>query len=120
MTLGDMIKKYLETNTMTDFSRESGLSRAYAYMLIKNKNNEGTAISPSIDTVKKVAKGIHMPFDEVIAQLDDNITLKITPTKKAPSPISEEDAMLIEAFHNAGDKERRMIMYLLGLDEMRR
>ena len=31
MTLGDIIREYLETNTMTDFSRESGISRAYAY-----------------------------------------------------------------------------------------
>lgn len=114
MTLGDMIKKYLETNTMTDFSRESGLSRAYAYMLIKNRNNEGTAISPSYDTIKKVAKGIHVPVDEVISMLDDDITIKLD-TKKAPSPISEEDAQLLAAFHAAGERDRRMILYMLGI-----
>lgn len=44
MTLGDMIKEYLKDNTMTDFAKESGLSRAYAYLLIKNKNNSGGEI----------------------------------------------------------------------------
>lgn len=51
MTLGDIIREYLETNTMTDFSRESGISRAYAYMLIKNKNNSGGKIVPSWETL---------------------------------------------------------------------
>lgn len=85
MTLGEMIKEYLRDNTMTDFSKESGISRAYAYMLIKNKNNDGGEIVPSIETVKKVARGIHMPFDEVIARLDENITVGIRSDNNAQS-----------------------------------
>ena len=111
MTLGDMIREYLANNSMADFSRESGLSRAYAYMLIKNKNNNGGKIVPTIETVRKVAKGIHVPFDDVIARLDDNITLTVNAPKE-----TEEDRAILEAYHNATPFVQRMVLYTLGLE----
>ena len=104
MTLGELIKEYLQNNTMTDFSKESGLSRAYAYMLIKNKNNDGGEIVPSIETVKKVARGIHMPFDEVIARLDEDITVGIHPERNpAPPALSPEESALLEDYRVLND-----------------
>lgn len=108
MTLGDIIKEYLKDHTMTEFSRESGLSRAYAYLLIKNKSNQGGEIVPSIETVKKVAKGVHMTFDEVISMLDNGETVRIEPGPTA------EDTALLDAYHAAPEDVQRLIMYLLA------
>ena len=38
MTLGEIIKEYAEEHSMTQFIKDSGLSKAYVYMLINNKN----------------------------------------------------------------------------------
>ena len=109
MTLGDIIREYLQTNKMTDFSRESGLSRAYAYMLMRNKNNDGAPIVPSIETIKKVAKGVHIPFDDVIDMLDDNTEVAIRPKEIDP------DKILLEAYHASDARTQQAIRILLNL-----
>lgn len=75
MTLGDFIKEYVKDHTMTEFIKDSGLSKAYVYMLVNNKNNNGEPIVPSIDTIKKVAKGIHKSFDELLFALDPDLVV---------------------------------------------
>ncbi len=113
MTLGDMIKEYLQENSMTDFSKESGISRAYAYMLIKNKNNDGREITPSLETIKKVARGIHLPFDEVVARMNDDITIKIPRVDPPSLSISPDESSLLEDYRQLNslgkDKAREYV-----------
>lgn len=112
MTLGDLISNYLAAgNTMADFSRDSGLSRAYSYLLIKNKSNGGGKITPSIDTVKKVSKGIHIPFDAVIQMLDDDMVIRIE--RKEERNIDQE---LLNAYHAAPDHVQTAIKTLLKIE----
>ena len=112
MTLGDLISNYLAAgNTMADFSRDSGLSRAYVYLLIKNKSNGGGKITPSIDTVKKVSKGIHIPFDAVIQMLDDDMVIRIE--RKEERNIDQE---LLNAYHAAPDHVQTAIKTLLKIE----
>lgn len=112
MTLGDIIREYLKEGTVTDFARESGLSRAYTYLLLKNKSNSGGGgITPSVDTVKKVAKGVHLTFDEVISMLDENTMVRIN----EPPGLSEEDEQILAAYHSSSDFVKRMVLYTLGI-----
>lgn len=79
MYLGELIKEYIEKHSVKDFLDKSGLSRAYTYMLINNKNNHGEAPKPSIDTIKTVATAIGKPFQEVLSSLDEDMIISITP-----------------------------------------
>lgn len=90
MTLGDIISAYTQTHSMKDFILESGLSKSYVYMLIRNKNKNGLPITPSLDTVKKVAAGMHTSFDNVFEQLDDDIVVHLGNCSAMP-----DDLMLI-------------------------
>lgn len=73
MTLGELIREYGDKNTIADFVRDSGFSKAYTYMLINNKNANGNPVSPSFETIKKAAKGMHMPLEELLSKLDQDI-----------------------------------------------
>lgn len=75
MTLGDIIKEYLEDHTVNQFLEDSGLSKAYTYNLINNKNTMGKTPTPTIDTINKVAKGVHSDFDTIFAKLDPDIII---------------------------------------------
>jgi len=79
MYLGEFIKEYIEKHSVKDFLDKSGLSRAYTYMLINNKNNHGEAPKPSIDTIKTVATAIGKPFQKVLSSLDEDMIISITP-----------------------------------------
>lgn len=76
MQIGEIIKKYGEENSMTQFINDSGLSRTYVYNLIKNENRLGTQISPSITTIERVAKGMHCDFADVFNALDFGYVVK--------------------------------------------
>ena len=83
MTLGAIIKEYTEEHSMTQFIKDSGLSKAYVYMLINNKNNKGEPIVPSIETIKKVADGMHADFDEVFNKLDYDFMVRVNCTDRS-------------------------------------
>ena len=87
MNLGDIIKEYTDTHSMTDFLRKSGISKAYAYMLINNKNNHGNPIKPTLDVIKKVSIGISKPYQEVLALLDEDTVVTVKATSIEPKGI---------------------------------
>jgi len=86
MTLGDIIKEYLETHTVSEFVEDSGISKAYTYNLINNRGTNGAAPTPTLETISKVAKGIHSDFDTVFAKLDQN-TILSAGYRRAPERI---------------------------------
>lgn len=77
MKLGEIIKEYAEEHSISSFINDSGLSKAYVYMLINNKNNKGEPIVPSIETIKKVAAGVHSTFEDVFNKLDYDFVVKV-------------------------------------------
>lgn len=79
MKLGDMIKIYRESHSisMDAFSQKTGLSKSYVSMLERNKDPRGNEITPSIETIYKVAKGINKSFDDVFRELDQNQKVKL-------------------------------------------
>ena len=95
MTLGEIIKEYVEEHSISGFIKDSGLSKAYVYMLINNKNNKGEPIVPSIETIKKVADGTHTTFEEVFNKLDYDFIVKVEGANELPpeSEISKSKEM---------------------------
>ena len=77
MTLGEMIREYADEHSMAEFVKRSGLSRAYVYNLIDNKNCSGGKITPSIRTLEKVAKGTQTTLDEVLMCLGYDSVVRV-------------------------------------------
>lgn len=78
MRIGELINKYRTENdvSMSEFAKKSGLSKAYVGFLEKGYNPKTKKeITPSIQTIKKVAVGIGMDFDELFSMIDDNVLL---------------------------------------------
>lgn len=74
-------------------------------------------------TIAKIEAGINDITQSRVVQFADALETTVSyllgdneeDTKKAPSPISEEDAQILAAFHAAGERDRRMILYMLGI-----
>lgn len=74
MTIGEIIKKYRETNdiTMDDFSRMSGLSKGYISMLEKNENpRTKLPITPTTKTLSSVAKVLGVSPSELMDGINE-------------------------------------------------
>lgn len=84
MTLGQIIRAYRDENRMSmdDFSRASGISKAYISQLENNLNPKtGEPPVPSINSIRKAANGMFMTFDELFSQLGDDTKVSIQPEK---------------------------------------
>lgn len=80
MHVGDFIKKYREEHnlSMQDFANLTGLSKAYVGMLEKVYNPETQKpISPSVDKMNQIAKGMGMSLDELLVHLGESKPLAI-------------------------------------------
>ena len=74
MTIGEIIKKFRETNdvTMDDFSRLSGLSKGYISMLEKNENpRTKLPITPTTKTLSSVAKVLGVSASELMDTINE-------------------------------------------------
>lgn len=73
MHVGELIKQYcLDHNlSMQDFADKSSLSKAYVAMLerVYNPKNK-QPISPSMDKMNKIAKGMGLSFDDLLQRLN--------------------------------------------------
>jgi len=81
--LGDLIKKYRADNgmSMEQFAQRSGLSKAYVSILERNRNPvNGKPVVPSLETIKAVAQATGQDFNDIIAMLDVNQPVQVSPS----------------------------------------
>ena len=122
MTLGEIITSYTQRVSVTKFLQDSGISKSYYYMLINNKGKSGDPVVPSIDTLKKIAKGIHVSFDTIISQIDDDLLKSINENSVVPVEVqilysqlpSESKEKINQAIKDEYKRKKKMI------DEYRR
>lgn len=85
MDLGALVKEYRISNniTMQEFADRGDLSKGYISMLEKGENPQTKKpIIPSLETIKKCAVAMNIPFDELLSKIDDtliNISTDIIP-----------------------------------------
>lgn len=108
MTLGDVIHRYREENSlsMEQFAKKSGLSKAYVALLEKNEHPKTKQpITPSIITFGCVANALGITLDELLGAVDENQPVYIV---KAPDPQQKIHGLKprIKPFHS--DKGTRL------------
>ena len=92
MKLGELLKSYRTEHklSMDAFCELSDLTKGYISMLEKNEHPKSKKpIVPSYDTIEKIAKGMQISTENLIAMLDDDqeIQINATPTVLSKSPI---------------------------------
>lgn len=115
MNLGDLIKEYVEENSIAEFVKDSKISRAYVYQLIENKNTNGSKIVPTIETIKKVSAGLHKDFDEIFNMLDYDFVIKVNEKKKSTALNQErpEIQKLIQIARKSSPEDIKIVIALL-------
>ena len=87
-TLGMIIKNFRESKnpkmSMDRFAELSNLSKSYISMLEHNKDPRGNPITPTIETINKVATAMNVPFDTIFNQLDSESLVKVNSTSEPP------------------------------------
>ena len=118
MTLGEIIREYASEHSMSQFIRDSELSKAYTYMLINNKNNNGSPIVPSIETIRKVSKGVHKSFNEVLLMLDPDLTVStrddFDETSESLS-LTDEETRIVLRYRQMSEAEKNLVCNMMQI-----
>ena len=107
MKLGEFVTKYREEHGLSqrEFARRCNLSNVIIGFIESGKRTNGDVYLPRIDTIRKLAHGMGMSPDVLIAQCDDtfNLGLAVGP-EEAPlyedmlQSQSADEVMLIQVY----------------------
>lgn len=107
MKLGEWLKMYRARNNMTmqDLAAACGFSKAYIGMLEKGKNpTTGKPVSPTIQTLDKIAKATGQDIDSLLKYLDDDQPVIIPASSNS---LSDEQATVLKAYDELPSDGRR-------------
>jgi transcriptional regulator with XRE-family HTH domain len=126
MDIGLLIKRHRDENNLTlrEFAARCGTSHSYIAMLENRKNSKtGDPIIPSISMMKKIAKGMGMSINDLIALCDDmEVTLNGTPelnlqlfAKKSPEEpkLTEGETLLLELFRQVPAEQQNLVLDMI-------
>ena len=125
MTLGNIISEFRALNdlTMDDFSKRSGISKSYISMLEKNKDYRGNAITPSIETIDKVATAIGIDVDTLVSKIDQNIVINSSNQQLTEFFESNDEENAIKwkfiryCFEHASKEDQERVLSILRVKE---
>lgn len=107
MKLGEWLKMYRDRNNMTmqDLAAACGFSKAYIGMLEKSINpTTGKPVSPTIQTLDKIAKGTGQDIDSLLKYLDDDQPVIIPASS---NNLSDEQTTVLKAYDELPSEGRR-------------
>lgn len=91
--------------TMQDLAAACGFSKAYIGMLEKGKNpTTGKPVSPTIQTLDKIAKATGQDIDSLLKYLDDDQPVIIPASSNS---LSDEQATVLKAYDELPSDGRR-------------
>ena len=124
MTLGDVIREFRALNgiTMEEFSNMSGLSKSYISMLENNKDPRGKAITPSLETIDKVASAIGVDLDDLVNQIEQDVVVNSKkPTLTSFDLSDEEDTIkwkfIRYCYDHASQEDKNKVLTILKVRE---
>ena len=98
MRLSEIVKNYRNTNSLSqeEFGKRCGLTKAYISMIENEKNSKNKKkITPRIDSLAKIAKGMCMELDELVRSIDKDMVVSLMPTTPV---LTEEELRLLAEF----------------------
>lgn len=97
MKLSEIIYNYRQQTqeSLDVLAKRSGLSKAYISILEKDKkSSSGKSIKPTLDSLAKLAKGMHMSLDSLVYLIDGqhrNLPDKNATNNRKNNSVIEED-----------------------------
>ena len=112
MTLRELIIQYREKNGLSQrqFAERCGISNGYISMIETDLNPKtGKPAVPSLKMMRKIAFGMNMTLDELLAAVDELI-VDISAEKNAASGETARKKEFIELFDRLTPEEKKLIV----------
>ncbi|MBQ6976335.1 MAG: helix-turn-helix transcriptional regulator [Selenomonadaceae bacterium] len=114
MRLGEWLKEYrrIHKMTMKEMANACGFSKSYVNLLEKGINpTTQKPVSPTMQTVKKIAEATGQDVDSFVKILDDEQPVTISPTI---IKVNEEEIRLLKGYRKLSDESKELVMRMIG------
>ena len=112
MKLSEIVSRFRTENNLSidEFAAKCGLSKGYISMIEREINPRNKKpISPTIDTVRKLAGGMSMKCDDLISMLDNDTAMNLLKQKMDDYKVIDDRILL-----QAGGYEERLLIEKLA------
>lgn len=112
MTIREIIIKYREENNLSQrqFAERCGMSNGYISMLENDVNpSTGRPAVPSLSMLRKLAKGMNMSLDDLLAA-NETLLVELSAEKKAASEKAARKQEFVELFDHLTPEEKKLII----------
>jgi len=112
MTIREIIIKYREENKLSQrqFAERCGMSNGYISMLENDVNpSTGRPAVPSLSMLRKLAKGMNMSLDDLLAA-NETLLVELSADKKAASEKAARKQEFVELFDRLTPEEKKLII----------
>lgn len=112
MTIREIIIKYREENNLSQrqFAEKCGVSNGYISMLENDVNpSTGRPAVPSLTMLRKIAKGMNMSLDDLLAA-NETLLVELSAEKKAASEKAARKQEFIELYDRLTPEEKKLII----------
>ena len=113
MKLGEIIKQHRTRHklSMGDFAKLAGISKPYVSMLEANRNSRsGKPIAPSVSTLGKVAKVLHISVGDLLLMMGDEV-IDVS-GDNAVDAVDEQEKLLGE-FQKLNLENQKLVMNMM-------
>ncbi len=128
MDIGQLIKQYRKESklSMRDFAARCGVSHSYIAMLEARKNSKtGEPIVPTISKLNKIANGMGMSVNDLIAKCDD-MPISLATDKpirtnlqlfngSTSSQLTDDEQKWLDFYRSSDDDTRRMMVLFMSV-----
>lgn len=112
MTIREIIIEYRTKNNLSQrqFAERCGVSNGYISMLENDINpSTGKPAIPSLKMLRKIAKGMNMTIDELLAA-NETLLVGLSDEKKAASEKAAKKQEFIELYDRLTPEEKKLII----------
>ena len=112
MTIREIIIEFREKNNLSQrqFAERCGVSNGYISMLENDVNpTTGKPAIPSLTMLRKIAKGMNMTIDDLLAA-NEMLLVELSDEKKAASEKAAKKQEFIELYDRLTPEEKKLII----------
>lgn len=123
MKLSEIVSNYRAEHYLTveEFAERCGLSKGYISMIEREVNpRNNKPISPTFDSIKKIAHGMSMTVNEFAALLDNDAAMNLLKQKMDKYRAMDDHILQIGGYENREFSEKLITAYLQADDDTKK
>ena len=111
--LGRVIAEYVKYHPVAEFVKQSGISKAYTYMLLGGKGSSGKKMELTLSIIERAAKGMGISTGALLSEM--GVISGVYEKVNFSSLYTDKEKAIIDSYRKMSDAEKKMAERLMNI-----